>query len=59
MDLPLTGKNALVTGASRGSAWPSCAPLPEGQSYLARKQAEARPRLDALRGLKRQLARRI
>ena len=51
MDLQLTGKTALVTGAGRGSAWPSCAPSAEGQSYLARKQAEAKPRLDALRCL--------
>jgi NAD(P)-dependent dehydrogenase (short-subunit alcohol dehydrogenase family) len=59
MNLQLTGKAALVTGASRGSAWPSCVPSAEGQSYLTRNQAEARPRLDALRCLKRQFARRI
>lgn len=49
MDLQLTAKTAPVTGASRRSAWPSCATSAEDQSYLARKQAEARPRLDAPR----------
>ena len=33
MDLQLTGKTALVTGASRGSAWRSCAPSAEVRGF--------------------------
>lgn len=58
MDFQLTGKAALVTGASRRSAWPSCAPPPRTSPTSPANRP--RPgRLDALRCLKRQLARRI